>query len=337
MTSRVLYVCDLLEDGRFRNNPLVTNPTYLRSYFGASIIVEGMKIGTFCLMDAKPRPDFTIKDQEILIEMANVISAIVSARRRLILDDHLIVLHQSVLTLLKVPLRHLQEYLSTPYKQLRALQNLQPDQLGQKLEDFIKSFQSELTGFTRDVTLLQELNELVLRVTHRLLYFDFREYYEDNLHQPTTKNAHKLEPAMLCVTWQDFLDRQLPAYLREFFPQLSLRWQSHLLPCQQLGQREKLFTHSDLIILTVVVLLDYLSSLSCVFHGLMVSVIERKGKLQHRIAFADSTQFQQVHQPTARSEGMVLLQVSFDSKADCAQDGNSDLIRGWKLSPLADR
>lgn len=96
-SSRVLYVGDLLEDERFRNNPLVTNPPYLRSYFGASIIVEGMKIGTFCMMDTKPRHEFTIKDQEILIEMANIISAIVSSRRRLILDDHLVVLHQSIL------------------------------------------------------------------------------------------------------------------------------------------------------------------------------------------------------------------------------------------------
>lgn len=184
--------------------------------------------------------------------------------------------------------------------------------------------------------MLQELNELGLRVTHRLLLFDFREYYhEDNAQQQSAKNVHKLEPAMLCVTWLDFLDRQLPSYLREFFPKLSLQWESHLLPCQWLGQREKLFTHPDLIIMTVVMLLDYLSALSCVFHGLMVSVIERKRKLQHRIAFAaNNSQFQQIYEPAARVEGMVLLQVSFESKVDCAQVDHSDLIRA--LSFLCD-
>ena len=51
-----LVVPDVLEDGRFRDHPLVTGEPFIRFYAGHPLrLVDGSKVGTLCVMDTRPR------------------------------------------------------------------------------------------------------------------------------------------------------------------------------------------------------------------------------------------------------------------------------------------
>lgn len=51
-----LVVEDTFEDARFRDNPLVTGPPYIRFYAGAPLIASnGHRLGSLCVVDLKPR------------------------------------------------------------------------------------------------------------------------------------------------------------------------------------------------------------------------------------------------------------------------------------------
>ncbi|CAG8556406.1 6367_t:CDS:2 [Funneliformis mosseae] len=67
-------VPDTKLDWRFHKNPLVTGSPFIRFYAGAPLQTEdGHNIGTICLIDDKPRHDFTNKDCEILKDFAKVV------------------------------------------------------------------------------------------------------------------------------------------------------------------------------------------------------------------------------------------------------------------------
>jgi CheY-like chemotaxis protein len=49
---------DAIKDPRFINSPYVTGPPYIRMYSGATLrSPEGIKLGTFCILDTKPWPE----------------------------------------------------------------------------------------------------------------------------------------------------------------------------------------------------------------------------------------------------------------------------------------
>lgn len=50
-----LIVPNLLEDERFHDNPLVTGPLAVRFYAGVPLILDGLAVGTLCVLDQRPR------------------------------------------------------------------------------------------------------------------------------------------------------------------------------------------------------------------------------------------------------------------------------------------
>ncbi len=71
----VLYVPDLAADERFRDNPLVTGPPYLRAYCGAPLFArDGTVPGTLCVMDSHPRADITDQQIQRLRDLAAAVS-----------------------------------------------------------------------------------------------------------------------------------------------------------------------------------------------------------------------------------------------------------------------
>ena len=74
LDEQVLVVPDTLEDERFAGNELVTGPPHLRFYAGAPLKTpDGMLIGTYCILDFKPRPDFGAEDAKDLEEFARIV------------------------------------------------------------------------------------------------------------------------------------------------------------------------------------------------------------------------------------------------------------------------
>lgn len=108
---RCIVIPDTHLDVRFKDKELVLGPPFVRFYAGASIIVEGIKVATLCLIDQTPRDanGFTQNDMDVLVEIADIISAMMTKRRREKLEEQFngVMMHQNILTMLKAPLQHL--------------------------------------------------------------------------------------------------------------------------------------------------------------------------------------------------------------------------------------
>ena len=70
----VMVVPDATGDPRFALNPLVHNEPNVKFYAGAPLITpNGYKLGTICLIDKKPRHDFTEKNKQELKDLAAIV------------------------------------------------------------------------------------------------------------------------------------------------------------------------------------------------------------------------------------------------------------------------
>lgn len=67
-----LVVLDATRDDRFRDNPFVTGGPKIRFYAGAPLIVDGAGIGTFCIIDDKPRHEFNAEEESCLQTFAQI-------------------------------------------------------------------------------------------------------------------------------------------------------------------------------------------------------------------------------------------------------------------------
>ncbi len=74
-SAEVFQVRDTLLDGRFTDNPLVTGPPHIRSYFGWPLeIAPGLRVGTLCVMDTMPRT-FSSEDLETMADLAHMVES----------------------------------------------------------------------------------------------------------------------------------------------------------------------------------------------------------------------------------------------------------------------
>lgn len=78
LENEVLLVPDTYLDPRFHDNPLVLGAPFIRFYAGFPIYLDGYAIGTFCIIDSKPRP-VPVPDLRHLVEFARLVTAELSA------------------------------------------------------------------------------------------------------------------------------------------------------------------------------------------------------------------------------------------------------------------
>jgi len=69
-----LVVGDAATHPGFLDNPLVTGAPHIRFYAGCPLIMPaGARIGTLCIIDFEPRPDFGIADTQVLAALAALV------------------------------------------------------------------------------------------------------------------------------------------------------------------------------------------------------------------------------------------------------------------------
>ncbi|QBL08581.1 PAS domain S-box protein [Rheinheimera sp. D18] len=72
LADDIFEVTDASLDPRFTDNPLVTDAPFIRFYAGAPLTVQGERIGTLCIIDAKPR-QLNAKERQILRKFADAV------------------------------------------------------------------------------------------------------------------------------------------------------------------------------------------------------------------------------------------------------------------------
>jgi len=79
----VFVVLDACKDEKFKDNIFVTSEPHIRFYAGAPITsVEGENLGTLCIIDPKPRKEFSEKDAEQLTALANLVNYAIKVRNK---------------------------------------------------------------------------------------------------------------------------------------------------------------------------------------------------------------------------------------------------------------
>ncbi len=80
----VFIVSDLTLDERFAKNPLVSGSPYWAFYAGAPLVTaDGLPVGTLCVIDRKPRSDFSGKEMSRLKLLAHQVMNEVQLRKAL--------------------------------------------------------------------------------------------------------------------------------------------------------------------------------------------------------------------------------------------------------------
>lgn len=76
--DEVCVIEDCSKDEQVASSPYVTGSPYVRFYAGAALLVNGVKVGSLCILDPEPRDaSFTDNDRTILLDLANAVAMII--------------------------------------------------------------------------------------------------------------------------------------------------------------------------------------------------------------------------------------------------------------------
>lgn len=106
VSSPIFIIEDACTDANYATHPHVTGYPFARFYAGASIFVQGIKVGVLCVIDQQPHLNFSNMEQEILADLAKCVTDLILLRRQEMFEDvgHCVILHQIVLSTIREPL-----------------------------------------------------------------------------------------------------------------------------------------------------------------------------------------------------------------------------------------
>jgi EAL domain-containing protein (putative c-di-GMP-specific phosphodiesterase class I)/GGDEF domain-containing protein len=83
-SDEVMFVGDATRDPRFKSNPLVTGDPKIRFYAGAPLrTLEGLALGTICVIDDQPRETLSPEDIQTLRDLSAMVMAHIEARQQM--------------------------------------------------------------------------------------------------------------------------------------------------------------------------------------------------------------------------------------------------------------
>jgi hypothetical protein len=221
----VMVVHDALLDPRFAANPLVLGSPDIRFYAGTPLRIQGMKIGTLCIIDRRPRSEaeFGESERAMLCDIGAMVNSLVVEKHQSALSV------QSSLTDL---LGHLLQGLQNPLKTLvdkkeRLWAALTTSYAGHELGALLSDFQ-------QSVELLHNLLEMRVQLARRAMGDKYRAH------------AHPMPKLKRCCFFS------LLGTLRPLIHQLNSDisdsvWADSLLKLSQECDHLQLFSHPELL------------------------------------------------------------------------------------------
>lgn len=164
-TNKATHVVpDTLEDERFKANPFCVSGPQYRFYAAVNVFADGVKVANLCVLDYKPRYDFSEAKCQILLDLAASLGDLLTIRRtkcleRLIQAEALSALREDSLTdasevasSISLMLRDLsnaispedEEHCLIGLEEYIAFVNCNICNLGSKLEDTVDSLKCSL-------------------------------------------------------------------------------------------------------------------------------------------------------------------------------------------------
>lgn len=269
-----MVIPDALEDSRFRTNPLVLGFPYVRFYGGASIIIDGIKVGTLCLIDSEPRAGFTKEQQEILIDIADCIAGLMIDRRAAQLENRhdSIQMHQSILSILQEPLHRMRDSASKIEMLLHSVSKMSDDSTNkvvgakaERAEELVEVFQKDVTYFQKllDTSLRSLTRVIVNPETHETMSLTGRwtprrtQEAQANAHNNTHQQHQQQHLGILLpfekLQWHIALNELLDHYR---LPQASICCENDI------DETMSVMSHPDLLLLCVASVLGYVAQAS---------------------------------------------------------------------------
>lgn len=86
LSNKILLINDTLKDERFFDNPLVVGDPHIRFYAGCPLVVNGLRLGTLCIVDRIPRV-LDSEDLSLLKDLAIMVEREMSAVQLATLDE----------------------------------------------------------------------------------------------------------------------------------------------------------------------------------------------------------------------------------------------------------
>lgn len=226
-TPNVMVVPDSVEDERFKNNELVLGPPYIRFYAGAAIIVNGVKLGSFCILDSVPHHDFDASKQSSLFSIADIVARRLNERHKYVqsVDSEIALLTTHVVYNLKYPSAHLRTIVTSMLMQINRM-NKQMEQLCNNdasnpahvaavsaLKEEITTAVQAVHAFNAGYDHFNHMNESSLSVAYLLKT-------KESCFADSTKNYDRLTS----ITLTDFMRNTHSILMRSQIASLTIDW-----------------------------------------------------------------------------------------------------------------